>query len=89
MPMAVGSTPPGWYPDPWQAGALRWWLLWMVGGLVASIGLAFGAFVGGGAAWAFLLVRAVQQTAAALTARQVVADVVDAHRAVASAATAR
>ena len=76
--------PPG---HPARSRILRWWLLWMVGGFVASIALMVGALGGGAVAWALLVVRAVQQTAAALAARQVVADVVDTHRSMAGIAT--
>lgn len=72
--------PPG---HPGRTRVLRWWLLWVVGGAVAAMGLAVGAFVGGATAWAFVVLGGVQQTAAALAARQVVADVVDAHRSMA------
>jgi hypothetical protein len=59
---------------------LRWWLLWVVGGVVSTVAVMVAAAVGGPGAWAVLALPAVQLTAAGMAARRVVAEVVAAHR---------
>ncbi len=72
--------------DPARAHVLRWWLLWIVGGGVATFVVVVGALVSTTLGWVLLVVPAVQLVAAALAARQVVADVGAAHRSLAGAA---
>jgi len=68
--------PPG---DPRRPLVLRWFLLWMVGGLVGTVVLWMSVFVDGAAGWLLLAVPAVLTTLAAVSARQVVAESVEAH----------
>ncbi len=77
--------PPGHAARP---HVLRWWLLWVVGGTVASTIVMVGAAVSVVLGSVLLVVPAVQVVAAALAARRVVADVGDAHRSMAGAAVA-
>jgi Domain of unknown function (DUF4328)/Protein of unknown function (DUF2510) len=58
---------------------LRWFLLWIVGGFVASALNIASAFVRSWVAWTLLAVSAVLLTLAALAAREVVSTVVDVH----------
>jgi len=77
--------PPG---DPARPHVLRWWLLWIVGGFVATFVVILGALVSTTLGWVLLVVPAVQLVAAALAARQVVSDVGAAHRSLAGPAGA-
>ncbi|MGI9022028.1 MAG: DUF4328 domain-containing protein [Acidimicrobiales bacterium] len=76
--------PPG---DPRRAHVLRWWLLWALGNPVTTIVVAVGAGISSPLGWVLLVVPAVQLTAAALAARQVISEVLDAHRTLARSTT--
>lgn len=71
---------------PARRHVLRWWLLWLVGGTVASIAVIAGAVVSARLGWILVLLPTVQGACAALAARQVVSDVGEAHRALGGAA---
>lgn len=68
--------PPG---DARRHLVLRWFLLWMVGGLVGAIVSWIAVFVSGSLGWALLLVPAVLTTLAALAARHLLAEIVACH----------
>jgi hypothetical protein len=68
--------PPG---DTRRPLVLRWFLLWMVGGVVGAIFSWVAVFVGGTLGWAFLAVPATLTTLAALAARHLIAEIVDCH----------
>jgi|SRR5947209_2477303 len=70
---------------PARRHVLRWWLLWLVGGLMSGIVVFTGVAIGGPFTWAALAVPLVLIPLAGLAARQVVSDVVDAHAAMAGA----
>jgi len=72
--------------DPARTHVLRWWLLWIAGGFVATFVVVVGALVSSTLGWVLLVVPAVQLLAAALAARQVIADVGAAHRSLAGPA---
>ena len=62
-----------------RALILRWFLLWMVGGLVGSAFNIASAFITSWIGWTLLVVPAVLVTLAALSAREVISTAVDAH----------
>ena len=68
--------PPG---DARRPLVLRWFLLWIVGGLAGAIVTWVAVFVGGGLGWALLAVPAVLTTLAALAARHLVGEIVACH----------
>jgi hypothetical protein len=68
--------PPG---DARRPLVLRWFLLWMVGGLIGAIVTWVAVFVGGGPGWALLAVPAALTTLAALAARHLVGEIVACH----------
>lgn len=68
--------PPG---DARRPLVLRWFLLWMVGGLIGAIVTWVAVFVGGGLGWALLAVPAALTTLAALAARHLVGEIVACH----------
>jgi hypothetical protein len=68
--------PPG---DARRPHVLRWFLLWILGGLVGAIVTWVAVFVGGGLGWALLAVPAVLTTLAALAARHLVGEIVSCH----------
>ena len=58
---------------------LRWFLLWVVGGIVGSAVLLVAVFVDSWVGWVMLAVPVVLTTLAALDARSVIAEAVAAH----------
>lgn len=68
--------PPG---DAHRPLVLRWFLLWVVGGLIGGIVTWVAVFVGGGLGWALLAVPAVLTTLAALAARHLIGEIVACH----------
>jgi len=68
--------PPG---DARRPLVLRWFLLWMVGGLIGAIVTWVAVFVGGALGWALLAVPAVLTTLAALAARHLIGHIVACH----------
>jgi hypothetical protein len=68
--------PPG---DSRRSLVLRWFLLWIVGGLVGAIVSWVAVFVGGALGWALLAVPATLTTLAALAARHLVGEIVACH----------
>ncbi|HEX3621077.1 MAG TPA: DUF4328 domain-containing protein [Acidimicrobiales bacterium] len=72
--------PPG---DGHQPVVLRWFLLWMVGGLAGGALCLISSFIDGWAGWLLLSAPAVLTTLAAMAARQVVAEAVAVHTALA------
>jgi hypothetical protein len=67
-------------PDHPRGRILQWFLLWVVGGIAASLIAIGSALVDGPVGWSLLLIPAVQVSLAALAARDVVSDAVDGHR---------
>lgn len=74
--------PPG---DARRPLVLRWFLLWMVGGLVGTVATWVSVFVSGSLGWALLAVPAVLTTLAALAARHLIGEIVTCHAGLASA----
>jgi len=72
--------------DPRRPHVLRWWLLWIVGGPVASLVVVIGSATSSTLGWVLLVVPAAQLVATALAVRQVVSEVHDAHRELAKTA---
>jgi hypothetical protein len=72
--------------DPARPHVLRWFLLWMVGGFVSTGIVLVSALVDGPLALLILVVPVAQVTLAAVAARRVISDVLDAHQALAGGA---
>ncbi len=71
-------------PEDQRRGlVLRWFLLWMVGGLVGSVVSWLSLLIDGWTGWLLLAVPAVLTTLAALAARQMIAEVLAAHESLA------
>lgn len=68
--------PPG---DARRPLVLRWFLLWMVGGIVGAIVSWVAVFVGGWLGWALLAVPVALTTLAALAARHLIGVIVACH----------
>ena len=77
--------PPG---DARRPLVLRWFLLWMVGGIVGAIVSWVAVFVGGWLGWALLAVPVALTTLAALAARHLVGEIVACHADLAHGGTA-
>lgn len=69
--------------DPARPHVLRWFLLWVVGGFVSTAIVLVSALVEGPVALLILVVPVAQVTLAAVAARQVISDVLEAHQALA------
>lgn len=74
-------------PDdhPRRPLVLAWFLLWMVGAFVGIGVMIWSAFVDSWVGWVLLAIPAVLTTLAALTAREVIMNVVESHRDLAGA----
>lgn len=68
--------PPG---DARRPLVLRWFLLWIAGGLIGAVVTWVAVFVGGGLGWALLAVPAILTALAALAARRLVGDIAACH----------
>lgn len=69
---------------PGRSKVLRWWLLWILGGMAAGVMVVVGTFAGGPISWVLVGLSAAVVSCAALAAREVIAVVCAAHRGVAS-----
>lgn len=74
--------------DPARGRVLRWFLLWVVGTAVSTVLVLASAAADGALVVLFFVLPAAQVTLAALAARQVVSDSIQAHRAVVRASPA-
>mgnify|MGYP000188559007 FL=1 len=68
--------PPG---DARRPLVLRWFLLWVVGGLAGAVVTWVAIFVGGGLGWVLLAVPAILTSLAALAARHLVGEILACH----------